>query len=136
MFEKKRHTSTFYKITKNNEPICFSAELKCVSDVNVLGNKRYIRIEVTGVLLEFLKSVDNYCFNNFEKYTSTISNNSILVKLPFRYKKYEINYINQASSDDLYEGSHIKATIEVTGVYLSKYTSMCTFKMLTLESTV
>ena len=132
MFGRQKQTSTFYKITKNNDTICFTSELQCVSDVLVLDKKRYIRLKIEGGLLEFLRTLDNYCNNNFEKFSSSISNDTILVKLPFRYNKYEIDYIGQASSDDFRDGALIKSTIEVTGVVMNKYSSMCTFKLTKL----
>ena len=133
MFARQRQSNTFYKIKKHNEDICFTSELQCVSDVLVLGKKRYIRLKIEGGLLEFLKSLDSYCINTFEKFSSSISNDTILVKLPFRYNKYEIDYVGQASSDDFRDGELIKSTIEVTGVVMNKYSSMCTFKLTRLD---
>ena len=133
MFEISKATHKYYKVTKNNETIQITANLKCITDVLIIDKKRYIRVEVKDGLLDFLCKLSNFCSNKFDNFTSIVTNDSISVKLPFRYNKYEIKYIGQASSDDLKDGSNIKCTIEVSGVVQSKYSSMCTFKLIQLE---
>ena len=133
MFSFALKNSSLYDVLHNNEKVVFTSEVICDSDIFEHDKKKYIRVRVGDVTLQFLNSLNCSCSNFFSKFIPIINNRSLVVKLPYRYKRYQISYSGLASSDDFFTDNKIRATIEVAGVVIQPYSAFCSFKLTALE---
>lgn len=113
IYKKYWNKNGYYQILKNGTSLIVELETKLRSDVIINQNKRYIRIE-TG---EFKKVVD--AIDLFMDYNN--DNETMLLKLPYRYSKYEVSFENTdqtlATSHDIVKDMDVKIVIELRGGY-------------------
>ena len=130
MFNIRKSRDGCYTVQDaHGRPFSFTTNVVCITDILDINGKKYIRLQLEGGASEMLHNLDTYCSNMFSTYTNTIINESILVKIPYRYKRYEIRYITPASSDDLVEGARIKANLTVAGLYFTGTNCTCSYKL-------
>ena len=73
----------------------------CSKQVNKIGSYYFIEIKLEGTFRDFVNSVQNTANNKVPQTVAFISNpNYILVKIPFRYNKFEcdVNYKNSTQT--------------------------------------
>ena len=122
--------NVFYK----NKPLVLDfVNCKCTSDINIVTNKHYIRLELSDSLLQFVQELDSFCKREIFGYRSMIDQGSILVKLPYRYKRYEIDFNNLSGSDVLVKDSVVSGTLEGVGVFQHESAYLFSFKLSALS---
>jgi hypothetical protein len=121
---------TQYYIAIKSNPISY----ECIahSDAFLIGDKWYIRVSIDSGI----NAVDDACRNYAEgrnlTYKSCIFENSILVKIPFRYKKFEVNTYN-CTMYDCFKGQNLNVTIQPMSLSLINNSYICTFKLTSLK---
>lgn len=130
----KKYTE-FTKIT-NKEPICLTGKL--TSDIFQLNNKWYLKVNINEEK-NIIGDIDNQCNiymlsnNPTQIYQSCIFEDSILIKIPYRYKKFEATCIN-STFYDLKPDQHVQLCIEVNSISEFKSnTFTCCFKLKSLK---
>ena len=119
------------KVSLNNNPIRITISGKCTNIFQV-STKHYMNIEILEGL-DRLQEIDDLCKNKVENYISFIKNNIILVKLPFRYGKFEIEFKHVNSIDKLEDNSCFEAVIVCSGTFTDKYGTTLCFNMKVLS---
>ena len=104
------------------------------SDVLILDNRRYIKMHVTDSLLEFIQDLESKCADHNTAYASSLHDNTILVKLPFRYNRYMISYTDATSQLLAHGKTAACVTVELCGlVTLQSGRITCSYKMIALR---
>lgn len=119
------------KVLLNNSPVTITIHGKC-TNIFQAAKKYYMNIEILEGI-ENLQEIDSLCERKIENYTSFIKNNILLVKLPFRYGKFEIDFKNVDSVDKLDTGSIFETVIECSGTFTDNCGTALCFKMKTLS---
>ena len=131
MFSFRSKQPGLHLVSYKNSPIVFSSSALCSSDIFTIKNKYYIRLQFNDpATIQFLASLDFSCESQFPDFKSSLTNHSILVKLPFRYKRFQIHYSGTASSENLSLNSLVSVTVSVCGIVDS---SFCSFKLTSLS---
>ena len=104
-----------------NKHIYVSGSFVPCGEPIVRNGKHYIVLQVNNDARSIFECIDTYCNEQFEEYTPCLSGTqTILVKVPFRYKKYEVQ-----NAHKLFEEKPIVATLKVEGVF----DSFCSIKL-------
>jgi hypothetical protein len=103
-----------WTLLHNNAPIDVSGTFIPVGEPIVRNARHYIVLQVvTPETQDFIESIDVYCMGRYSNYTPCLSGtHTILAKIPFRYKKYEVR-----NAHKLFEGKSIVATLRVEGIF-------------------
>lgn len=114
----------YFQIKSKN----IEGECNVHSDVFQLKNKWYIRCILSGPLLTEFQNIDAFCSQHANEYKSCIHENTVLVKIPYRYKKFEAD-IENCSFHELKAGH--KVTISFIPISISKIGKFftCCFKL-------
>lgn len=112
------------KVTLNNKHITVSIDGVCTKFFQS-SKKYYMNVKVTEGINN-LNILDDMASKSIDNYNSFIRNGIILVKLPFRYGKFEINFKQVNSIDKLDEGSSFTATLQCSGIFTDESgTTLC-----------
>ena len=110
MFSRVQN-SVFY----NRSLFEFDTKVECRSNIIEINNRKYINVKVLENL-EILKQLDRYCQSNIKNYLQYCNNeNIIFVKLPFRYKRFDISFNNLLTSDLFNINESFNCTIKFGG---------------------
>ena len=106
------------------------------SSIFQLQKKWYLKIDVSNYKNE-IAAIDNECYIYAQSiglsYRSCLYENSILIKIPYRYNKFEARCIN-STFYELEENFNVDVEIAPTGisnVHEQQYT--CCFKLISLK---
>ena len=110
MFSKKGN-NIFY----NNSEFEFKTRVKSVTDIITKDNRKYINVSVLDDLT-LLKELDMFFISKINNYESFIfDNNKMFIKLPFRYKRYNIKFNNINTCEVFEKDIEFKCKIKFGG---------------------
>ena len=105
----------------NNKHMYVSGSFVPCGEPIVRNGKHYIVLQVNNDACDVFESIDTYCKENFKEYTPCLSGTrTILAKIPYRYRKYEVQ-----NAHKLFEEKPMIATLKVEGVF----DSFCSIKV-------
>ena len=114
----------------------FTLPGKLKTGIFQLENKWYIRVEINDILVE---NIDNECMTYTHNalhsmYKSCNYENSILIKIPYRYKKFEAKCEN-CTFYDLCQDQQVIVSFVPVSLNLINEVYNCTFKLISLKLT-
>lgn len=115
MFIKQQNTG-IYNINKGPQ---FAFDCKLHSQPFTLNGKWYLRILIPQDKIDELKSLDTYCENYIvsrnKYYRRFIFENTILIKIPYRYKKFEVT-TNNCTMYDLRNNDSVHVSFDTVAI--------------------
>lgn len=84
-----------------------------LTDLFSLGDRYYVRVELKYGLKDFIKKLEKDCIEETEEFEKC--DDYILLKLKYRYKKFETKFANCISSD-LKCGKKFNIKFEICGI--------------------
>jgi len=94
--------------TKKNLPCRLKLQNAiCSKEVHQIGSNYFIEIVLEGTFRDFVHSVQNIADTKVPKNIAFSSNpNTILIKIPFRYNKFECSVTYESSNKTIYDISN------------------------------
>ena len=124
----------YFKVSLNGRPIHLDVDLQCTTEVFELSKKKYFRAHVHGTFVDLLRSIDGAC-GFIQNYKSCMNDdNTILIKVPYRYKRFEVDFHNGTHSGFLAPHCTIHATLEGSGVFSMDNFAAFSFKLKEVHS--
>jgi len=110
-YNKIWNKSGYYEILKKQASLIVEIDTELVDDLIIKNARRYVRM-ITGDFEKVIDDIDKFMdFSN--------DNKTILVKLPYRYNKYNVIFENEdqtlATSCQIQKNVKINAVIELKG---------------------
>ena len=132
----KMHNGACKVYDDKNSCIAFSIyNPTFASDVIIMNNYRYIKLKIDNSSLNHITMIESMCKEHCSAYTSAIHNDTILVKLPYRYNRYMIDYQNCTSELFGRDKTAASVTIELCGIVtLSSGMITSSYKLLSLTN--
>ena len=109
---------------------------ECVvtGDVFTIDNRRYMFIKPSDPGM-FDRDVDELARKRFRDTSPSINGaGNVLVKLPFRYNRYSIHWVDLSSSEDLAAGTRCAIQAELAGFMLYNGNWTPSFKCIRFET--
>jgi hypothetical protein len=117
-------------IYKSGKQFSTLAQCVCTSDVIIHDKKHYINVKIEPN--SDLKELDLFCQTTFKNFSSFLKNDIIFVKLPFRYKRYDIKFNNLTACGCFQKDETFKCELLCCGfININDYKSLC-FKVTTV----
>lgn len=133
MFHLSAPYNGFKKLTWDNSPLILDVvDTFCLTDIFQLEGKHYFRLKPHGSLVDYITRIDDFCDSQCQNYSRIISSDGILVKIPYRYKKYEVLYEDGANSGNIKSGNIINCSLAVLGVFSTQNITTCAFKLTSI----
>jgi hypothetical protein len=79
------------------------------------------------------KDCENYAFSRNINYQTSVFEDTILVKIPYRYKKFEVNTYNCTMYDEL-QNCDIEVVIQPVSLFKIKDKYTCSYKMISIKA--
>jgi hypothetical protein len=117
-------------ISIKDKPVSYT----CIAHSNAfqINEKWYIRLSIDPIINTIDEACKNYAHCRNLVYNSCIFENSVLVKIPYRYKKFEVNTYNCTMYDFL-KDQNLTVKIEPVSLSFINDAYSCTFKLINLK---
>ena len=108
--------------------------VKLISDIYQNSDKHYVDLDCSS-FITCINNIDNFAQTNFPNHINSVSpNNTIRVKLPFRYNRYQIQWENLSTSGDIKANNYCNITIQIMGITKTDNdNSFCSFKCVSFN---
>jgi len=138
MFNLSAPYNGFRKLTHNNSPLVLDiVDTCCLTGIFQIAGKHYFRLKPHGSFADYVTTIDNFCESRCQNYTRALSSDDgVLIKIPYRYKKYEVSYEDGANSGNIKQGNIINCSITVIGIFSTQNITTCAFKLTSIRNKV
>jgi hypothetical protein len=109
----------------------FLFNVKIASDKYIHNGKHYVLVDCTS-FIDTLTKINEFARTKFSNFSSCFDshNNTIVVKLPFRYNRYQINWKGLSTSGDILDQAYCNIDIQLVGITTSLSKCFCSFKCI------
>ena len=104
------------------------------SDIIKHQNKHYIKINIESSGCDHIFNLIDTLGNTLGNYNECVTNNILFIKLPYRYNRYEIHWVDLTNSDILKCNSKCDMIIETAGFIKINDAWTACFKCLSINS--
>ena len=121
--------NNYIKLT-DIQPITYT----CIVITNpfMIDKHWYMRFEICDDIKKIDSQCERYLQQRNLKFRSCNIENVVLVKIPYRYKRFEVSCENCTLYSDL-QNNHVTITIEPVALYLINESYVCTFIFLSYK---